>query len=170
MRQSLATGAGSRDISVTALLGWSGPMNRTILIADDKPQMRRILRSLLESHPGWDVTEAEDGLQAVERAQQCKPDVVVLDLAMPELNGFEAARRIANTFPEVPIFLNTLYASPQVEKEAEKLGVQRVISKTEEYQLVQAIEEVFGASGIELTGSERPRQQRSHCTPRQHAA
>ena len=120
-------------------------MKRTILIADDKPQMRRVIRGLLESHPGWDVAEAEDGVQAVERAQRCKPDAVVLDLAMPELNGFEAARQIARVLPDVPIFLNTLYASPQVEQEAKRIGVQQVISKCEEHQLVRAIEEVFGA-------------------------
>lgn len=119
-------------------------MRRTILIADDKPQMRCMIRGLLESHPGWDVTEAENGSQAVERAQHCKPDVVVLDLAMPELNGFEAARQIARALPDVPIFLNTLYASPQVEQEAKRIGVHKVISKCEEYRLVPAIEEVFG--------------------------
>src|SRR5215469_11587734 len=88
-----------------------------ILIADDKPHMRRVIRGLLESHPGWDVAEAEDGVQAVTRAKQDKPDVVVLDLAMPELNGFEAARQIASALPGVHIFLNTLYAFPQVERE-----------------------------------------------------
>lgn len=120
-------------------------MTRTILIADDKPQMRRVIRGLLESHPGWDVAEAEDGVQAVKQAQRYKPDAVVLDLAMPELNGFEAARQIACVLPDVPIFLNTLYASPQVEEEAKKIGVQQVISKCEEQRLVPAIEEIFGA-------------------------
>ena len=120
-------------------------MNRTILIADDKPQMRRAIRSLLETHTGWDVAEAEDGLQAVERAQQYKPDIVVLDLAMPELNGFEAARQIAHVLPHVPILLNTLYASPQVEEEARKIGVQQVISKCEVQRLVPLIEEIFEA-------------------------
>lgn len=119
-------------------------MNRTILIADDEPQIRRMIRGLLESHPGWDVAEAEDGVQAIERAQRYKPDVVVLDLAMPKLNGFEAARQIARVLPDVPIVLNTLYASPQVEREAKRVGVQQVISKTEEYRLVRAIEEIVG--------------------------
>ena len=119
-------------------------MHRTILIADDKPHMRRVIRGLLESHPGWDVEEAENGAQAVERAQRYKPDAVVLDLAMPEMNGFEAARQITLALPDVPIFLNTLYASPQVEAEAESIGVKEVISKCEEYKLVPAIEEVFG--------------------------
>src|SRR5262249_34212411 len=119
-----------------------------ILIADDKPQMRRAIRRLLEAHPGWEVcAEAEDGVEAVARAKQCKPDVILLDLAMPEMNGFEAARQISNALPGVPIFLNTLYASPPVQKEAESIGVQRVISKFEEYQLVPTIEEAFAARG-----------------------
>jgi len=117
-----------------------------ILIADDKPQVLRVIRSLLEAHPGWDVcAEAQNGAQAVERAKQCSPDLVLLDLAMPELNGFEAARQISRELPGVPIFLNTLYASPQVEREAENAGVQRVISKSEEYLLIPAIEEAFGS-------------------------
>jgi len=120
------------------------PIN--ILIADDKPRMRRMIRGLLESHPGWNVREAVDGVQAVARAMQEKPDVVVLDLAMPELNGLEAARQISSVLPGMPIFLNTLYASPQIEREAERLGVQRVISKVNEYQLVPAIEEALAAA------------------------
>lgn len=120
-------------------------MNRTILIADDKPRMRRVIRGLLESHPGWDVAEAGDGIEAVKQAQRYKPDAVVLDLAMPELNGLEAARQIARVLPDVPIFLNTLYTTPQVEEEAQKIGVQQVISKCEEQRLIPAIEEIFGA-------------------------
>jgi CheY-like chemotaxis protein len=117
-----------------------------ILIADDKPQMRRVIRELLEAHSGWEIcAEAGDGVQAVARAKQSQPDLVLLDLAMPEMNGFEAARQISSALPSVPIFLNTLYASPQVEKEAENVGVERVISKSEEYQLIPAIEEAFAA-------------------------
>ena len=107
--------------------------------------MRRVIRALLESHPGWDVAEAEDGVEAVKQAQRYKPDAVVLDLAMPELNGLEAARQIARVLPDVPIFLNTLYTTPQIEEEAQKIGVQQVISKCEEQRLIPAIEEIFGA-------------------------
>lgn len=115
-----------------------------ILIADDKPQVLRVIRTLLEAHPGWDVcAEAQNGAQAVERAKQCSPDIIVLDLAMPELNGFEAARQISRELPGIPIFLNTLYSSPQVEREAKNAGVHLVISKSEEYQLIPAIEEAF---------------------------
>ena len=123
-----------------------------ILIADDKLQVRRVLRGLIEGHQDWEVcAEAEDGIQAVNRAERFRPDVIILDLAMPELNGFEAAARISKSLPEVPILLFTLYASPEVEKQAAKVGVQRVISKSSGYQLVPAIEEVFGQVHHEKT-------------------
>ena len=113
-----------------------------ILIADDKLQVRRVLRDMIEAHEDWDVcAEAEDGIQAVDRAARFRPDVVILDLAMPNLNGFEAAARISKSLPDVPILMFTLYVSPQVEREAERVGVQRVISKSTGYQLVPAIEE-----------------------------
>lgn len=115
-----------------------------ILIADDKLHFRRGLRRLIEEHENWDVcAEAEDGVQAVNQAKQLKPDLIVLDLAMPELNGFEAAAQISKALPSVPILMFTLYASPLVEKKAEMAGVQRVISKSTGYMLVPAIEEAF---------------------------
>jgi CheY-like chemotaxis protein len=99
-----------------------------ILIADDNLRIRQVLRPLIEEHEDWDVcAEAEDGVQAVNRAKQFKPDLIILDLAMPELNGIEAARQISKALPGVPMLMLTLYASPLVEKEAEKVGVQRVI-------------------------------------------
>jgi CheY-like chemotaxis protein len=115
-----------------------------ILIADDNLHIRQVLRPLIEGHEDWDVcAEAEDGVQAVNRAKQFKPDLIILDLAMPELNGIEAARQISKALPGVPILMLTLYATPLVEKEAEKVGVQRVISKSTSYMLVPAIEEAF---------------------------
>lgn len=115
-----------------------------ILIADDKVHIRRVLRRLIEEHQDWDVcAEAEDGIQAVKQAKQVKPDLIILDLAMPELNGFEAASEISKTLPEIPILMFTLYTSPLVEKEAEKVGVRQVISKSTAYMLVPAIEEAL---------------------------
>jgi|HubBroStandDraft_6_1064221.scaffolds.fasta_scaffold1003127_1 NarL family two-component system response regulator LiaR len=115
-----------------------------ILIADDKLHFRRGLRRLIEEHDDWSVcAEAEDGVQAVNQAKKFKPDLIVLDLAMPELNGFEAAAQISKALPCVPILMFTLYVSPLVEKKAEKVGVQRVISKSTGYMLVPAIEEAF---------------------------
>ncbi len=115
-----------------------------ILIADDKLHFRRGLRRLIETHENWDVcAEAEDGVQAVNQAKQFKPDLIVLDLAMPELNGFEAAAQISKALPSAPILMLTLYNSPLVEKKARTVGVHRVISKSNGYMLVPAIEEAF---------------------------
>ena len=123
-----------------------------ILIADDNLRIRQVLRTLIEGHEDWDVcAEAEDGVQAVNRAKQFKPDLIILDLAMPELNGIEAARQISKALPGVPMLMLTLYASPLVEKEAEKVGVQRVISKSTNYMLVSAIEEAFAQVHHEKT-------------------
>jgi len=125
----------------------SGVVPMNILTADDKRHMRRVLRSLIEGHEGWEVcAEAADGVQAVNRAKQFQPDLIILDLAMPELNGIEAAGQISPALPGVPILIFTLYASPQIEKEAEKVGVQRVISKSTGYMLVPAIEEAWAQS------------------------
>jgi DNA-binding NarL/FixJ family response regulator len=85
------------------------------------------------------------------KAEQFRPDVIILDLAMPELNGFEAAARISKSLPDVPILMFTLYLSHEVEKEAAKVGVRRVISKSTGYQLVPAIEETFGQVHHEKT-------------------
>src|ERR1700688_481106 len=69
--------------------------NLRILIADDHDLMRRGLKALVESHPGWQVCdEAYTGREAVAKAEQMKPDIVILDISMPELNGLEAARSI----------------------------------------------------------------------------
>jgi DNA-binding NarL/FixJ family response regulator len=123
-----------------------------ILIADDKRHIRQEVRDLIEGHQGWEVcTEAGDGVQAVNRAKQFKPDLVILDLAMPELNGFQAASQISEALPGVPILMLTLYASPQVEKEAERVGVKRVISKSTAYLLVPFIEEALAQVHHEQT-------------------
>ncbi|MCA1826891.1 MAG: response regulator transcription factor, partial [Myxococcales bacterium] len=86
-------------------------MNHTrILIADDHEVVRKGLRSLLESEPGLEVIgEASNGREAVERAVSAKPDVVVLDIGMPELNGLEATRRIVKAAPRTEVLILTVY-------------------------------------------------------------
>ena len=78
-----------------------------ILVADDHEVVRRGLRAILETREGWEVTgEAATGREAVEQAKQLKPDVVVLDLVMPEMNGLEATRRILKVLNSMSIALN----------------------------------------------------------------
>ena len=78
-----------------------------ILIADDHELMRRGVRSLLEAEAGWKVVgEAADGQELVEKTEKLRPDVVVLDISMPRLNGLEAAHRIKKILPEVKILMH----------------------------------------------------------------
>jgi DNA-binding NarL/FixJ family response regulator len=84
-----------------------------ILVADDHPVVRHGLRTLLGRNPGWEIVdEAEDGVEAVEKANRLKPDVVVLDLSMPRMNGLEACRQIRKNVPESEILIVTQHNSP----------------------------------------------------------
>ena len=94
-----------------------------ILIADDHELARRGIRSLLESHPGWEVcAEAKDGRDAVELATSLKPDLVLLDIGMPNLNGLEAARQILATSPNAAILILTMHDSDNVIREVLRAG------------------------------------------------
>jgi two-component system, chemotaxis family, chemotaxis protein CheY len=82
---------------------------KRVLVADDSESIRKTVRHYLERTAGLSVCEALDGLQAVEKAKELRPDLVILDLAMPQLNGAEAASIIKHELPEVPIILFTIY-------------------------------------------------------------
>lgn len=85
---------------------------------------------MLESRPEWKVCgEAEDGQEAVSKAVVLKPDLIILDLAMPIMNGLKAAREICKVMPAVPILMHTTHISSELELEAKKAGVRQVISK-----------------------------------------
>jgi len=114
-----------------------------ILIVDDHADVRRALKALLERHPDWNVcAEAGNGLEAVQKAAELKPDLVVVDLQMPGIGGLEAARRISLTTPGVPILLYTVCDFPlEFKLEARKVGVWDVIHKnTSPEQLVSAVQ------------------------------
>ncbi len=101
-----------------------------ILIVDDSNHVRRALRTCLELTPGWEVCgEAESGQSGIEMARKWKPDVVLLDYAMPGMNGLEAARQIALDSPKTVMLLFTMFASEQLSDLAQAVGVQEVISK-----------------------------------------
>ena len=118
-------------------------MPTRILIVDDHKSAIREIRSLLEANPEWEVCgEAVNGQEALVRASELRPDVIVIDLAMPVMNGLRAAQEIAKVLPAVPIVLNTLYNSPQVEFEAKKHGIQKVVEKTHSGALFSAIHEL----------------------------
>jgi DNA-binding NarL/FixJ family response regulator len=91
-----------------------------------------MLRALLETHPGWQVCgEAENGVEAVQKAAQLKPDLIILDILMPQMNGFQAAKQIHSTSPHMPILIFTGYAISLRDKlETRECGVRDIISKT----------------------------------------
>jgi two-component system, chemotaxis family, chemotaxis protein CheY len=117
-------------------------MSIRILIADDNAAVRTALRELLKSE-GWEVIEAANGKEAVARAQETKPQLIILDLAMPSMDGLTASREITKQFPDTPIIMHTLYSSPQVEMEGRKVGVRKTVAKSESSDLLSAVRELL---------------------------
>jgi DNA-binding NarL/FixJ family response regulator len=108
----------------------SNKVNTRVLIADDQEFTRKTLKALIESHPGWQICgEAENGHQAIQKASELQPDLIVLDLSMPLMDGLAAARAIAETMPAVPILIYTLYVTPELAVEAKKAGVRLIVDK-----------------------------------------
>lgn len=103
-----------------------------ILIADDHPPVRRGLRTLLGLNSDWQVCgEAVDGADAVEKAQQLAPDIILMDFHMPQMDGIQAAREIAKSGTSIPILLFTGNLSPRIMELARNAGLRRAISKAE---------------------------------------
>ena len=113
-----------------------------ILIADDHALLRKGLVDLLEAHPDWRVCgEAVDGRQAVTEAQRLAPDVAILDLSMPELNGIEATRRIREVSPRTAVLVLTGSYSERLEEEASSAGARGFVLKSSpEDCVVRAVE------------------------------
>jgi CheY-like chemotaxis protein len=124
-------------------------MSTRILIADDNPAVRRTLRSLLLAAGAWDIADVANGQEAVAKAQELKPDLIILDLVMPVLDGLKAARQLSQLMPAIPMLMYTLHWSPQVEVEAQKLGVRKVISKSDARLLISTVQEILLASSPE---------------------
>ena len=115
-----------------------------ILVVDDSETTRRILRTLLSSRH-WNICgEAEDGFSGIKKFNQLKPDVVLLDLAMPDIDGIKAAKRMSDSDPTVPIILFTVFESKGIKSAAHEAGIRAVVSKTEAWNLLVNIENVTG--------------------------
>jgi DNA-binding NarL/FixJ family response regulator len=113
-----------------------------ILIADDHDVARRGIRAVLENRVGWQVCgEAKDGREAVELAAAEKPDLILLDIGMPNLNGLEAARQILATSPDAQILILTMHDSDQVVREVLRAGARGFLLKSDAGRdLVAAVE------------------------------
>jgi DNA-binding NarL/FixJ family response regulator len=103
-----------------------------ILLADDHDVVRAGLREMLNSHEGWEVCgEASNGRKAVELALRLRPDVAVLDLTMPELNGLEATRQIRKELPQTEVLIFTLHESEEVIREVLAAGARGYVLKSD---------------------------------------
>jgi two-component system, NarL family, nitrate/nitrite response regulator NarL len=103
-----------------------------ILVADDHEVMRMGIRNLLESVPAWTVyAEAKTGREAVEMALQSSPDVIIMDITMPEMNGLEAAARIATDRPEIPVIMFSLHFSEEIMGCFKTASIRGAVAKSE---------------------------------------
>lgn len=102
-----------------------------ILIVDDHETLRRGVRSLLEANSPWEVCgEAGDGKEAIEKVRELKPDLVMLDVTMPVMNGFEAAIQIRKIAPAVKIVIFSMHDSPTLKAEFERVGADSFVVKS----------------------------------------
>ena len=102
-----------------------------ILVADDSPEVRRSICNLLATIPAFEVLcEAADGAEAVSKAQELQPDIVLLDIRMPNLSGIQAAQSILEVSPQSEIIFLTQYASRHLATEALRVGARGYVLKT----------------------------------------
>ena len=107
-------------------------MPYTILIADDSRLIRDALRRLFGNEEDFDVCgEAENGQEAVVKAQQLRPDLILLDLSMPVMNGLDATRALKRVMPKVPVIMFSAYSDSSTERAARSAGVWALVSKFE---------------------------------------
>lgn len=113
-----------------------------VLIADDHEVVLRGLRAIVEAQPGWRVCgEARSGREAVEKARELKPDVVVMDFGMPELNGLEATHQIRRALPRTEVLMLTMHESEQLVRKALAAGARGYVLKNDAGDLlVRALE------------------------------
>jgi DNA-binding NarL/FixJ family response regulator len=112
------------------------------LIADDHEIVRHGIRALIENHPGWEVCgEAVDGRDAVRKARELRPDLALLDVGMPNLNGLDAARRILDIAPQTRVLILTMHESEQVVREVLEVGARGFLLKSDAARdLVSAVQ------------------------------
>ncbi|HEV3207232.1 MAG TPA: response regulator transcription factor [Terriglobales bacterium] len=121
------------------------PRRVRVLIADDHEVMRLGIRNLLGSRPGWSVcAEASNGEEALEKTLQFRPDVIIMDITMPVMNGLEAANRIWKQQPEIPVILFSLHLSQDLLPHLVTRGVRGAVAKADAARdLIQAVETVL---------------------------
>lgn len=126
--------------SHSAHLTRSPAMMKSVRIADDNAFVRQRVGELFSREPDFEVCgEAENGRKAVEKAQELHPDLILLDLSMPVMNGLDAARALKRLMPEVPIVMFSAYGDSFTEQEARSAGASALVSKSEHMSVLVGI-------------------------------
>jgi len=122
-------------------------MPKRVLVVDDNPSVRKVVCRLF-ALGGFSVCgEAGDGAQAIEKAKEMAPDIIVLDFAMPVMDGIHAAMVLKEIMPQVPLILFTAHASSALEIEALAAGIAAVVSKEDASDLLSKAHELLSAGG-----------------------
>jgi response regulator NasT len=120
----------------SSTISYVPPHRRTVLVADDSRSVRLVLAGVFEAAGFDNCVEAQDGAEAIEQAAHCHPDLIVLDLAMPVMNGLKAAQVLKDRLPETPIILFTMYAE-EIKEEAQAAGISSVVAKPDVNMLIR---------------------------------
>src|SRR5262249_47643282 len=132
---------------IPALVGNEMPPPR-ILIADDSSLLRSALRGLFTGAGEYEIIEAENGTDAVSQAEEHQPDVVILDFAMPGLDGLGVPRVLQKRLPQIPILMYTMHYTRQLVMDAKNAGVTKLISKSDGGDLVATVRELLAATSV----------------------
>jgi DNA-binding NarL/FixJ family response regulator len=119
---------------------WGTPMDLRIMVVEDSETTRRIIRAILETREWKICGEANNGRTAVKQFRKLRPDIVILDLTMPGINGIEVASRLSKIDPLVPLILFTISDVDQLQEAASDAGIYAAVSKARAWDLIGTIE------------------------------
>lgn len=126
-------------------------MSVRILVVDDNATIRDGLRRLLANHADWEVCgEAVDGIEAIEKNRQLMPDLLVVDVSMPRMNGLDASLELLKIYPKILILLFTSYLTAQLVEQAHNAGIRGTVSKDTMHLVVVGLEALL--RGEEFSG------------------
>ncbi len=131
-------------------------MPKSVLLVDDSQLVRKVMRDFFEALTDWEIgAEAGDGAEAIQRAFEVKPDLILLDFSMPNMNGVEAASVLKKMLPNVYIVVFTMFDAALGSRLSSAAGVDLVVSKTEGLTaLVNAVQHFMGATGLIKGGAD----------------
>jgi len=128
-----------------------------VMVVDDHAVIRRGVQGILQAFPEWEVcAEASDGQEAIKVAETAKPEIIIMDVSMPGLNGLEATRIIRNILPDTKILLLTLHSSTELVRSAFRAGARGYVLKSDaEHELVRGLNVVAGEGTYVSPGVDR---------------